>query len=94
MVMAKFLMLGKYSNEATKGISGERTKKVVGAIEKAGGKIDYMYALLGAYDLAFVVDFPGVKDAMKASIALTKATDIGFSTMPAITVEEFDKIVG
>ena len=92
--MAKFLMLGKYSGEAAKGISGERTKKGVGAIEKAGGKIDYMYALLGAYDLALVVDFPGVKDAMKASIALTKATDIGFSTLPAITVEEFDKIVG
>jgi len=94
MVMAKFLMLGKYSSEAAKGMSGERTKKGVGAIEKAGGKIDFMYALLGAYDLAFVVDFPGVKDAMKASIALTKATDIGFSTLPAITIEEFDKIVG
>ncbi len=92
--MAKFLMLGKYSIEATKGISGERTKKVVGATEKAGGKIDFMYALLGAYDLAFVVDFPGVKDVMKASIGLTKATDIGFSTLPAITIEEFDKIAG
>ena len=92
--MAKFLMLGKYSSEAAKGMSSERTKKGVGAIEKAGGKIDFMYALLGAYDLAFVVDFPGVKDAMKASIALTKATDIGFSTLPAITIEEFDKITG
>lgn len=92
--MAKFLMLGKYSSEAAKGMSGERTKKGIGAIEKAGGKIDFMYALLGAYDLAFVVDFPGVKDAMKASIALTKATDIGFNTLPAITIEEFDKIAG
>lgn len=92
--MAKFLMLGKYSGEAVKGISGERTKKVTEAIEKAGGRIDSMYALLGAYDLAFVADFPGVKDAMKASITLTKATDIGFNTLPAITVEEFDKITG
>lgn len=92
--MAKFLMLGKYSSEAVKGISAERTKKVAGTIEKAGGKIDSMYALLGTYDLAFVVDFSGLKDVMKASIALTKATDIGFNTMPAITVEEFDKIAG
>ncbi len=90
--MAKFLMLGKYSVDAVKGISSERTKKVAGAIEKAGGKVDSMYALLGRFDLAFVVDFPGVKDAMKASIAITRATDIGFNTMPAITVEEFDKI--
>ena len=92
--MAKFLMLGKYSSEAVKGISAERTKKGVGVIEKAGGKVDYMYAMIGVYDLALVVDFPGLKDAMKASIALTNATDIGFTTMPAITVEEFDKMVG
>lgn len=92
--MAKFLMLGKYSSEAVKGISGERTKKVVASVEKAGGKIDSMYALLGKYDLVFVVDFPGVKDVIKASIAITKATDIGFNTLPAITVEEFDKITG
>lgn len=91
--MAKFLMLGKYSCEAVKGINSERTKKVVGSIEKAGGRIDSMYALLGVYDLAFVADFPGVKDAMKASIALTKATDIGFTTLPAVTVEEFDRTI-
>jgi len=90
--MAKFLMLGKYSSEAVKGISADRTKKVVSAIEKSGGKVDSMHALLGAYDLAFMVDFPGMKDVMKASIAITKSTDIGFNTLPAITVEEFDKI--
>ncbi len=91
--MAKFLMLGKYSAEAVKGIAGERTKKVIGIIEKQGGKVNSMYALLGQYDLVFVVDFPDVKDVIKASIALTKATDIGFITLPAITVEEFDKII-
>ena len=37
--MAKFLMLGKYSQEALKGISAERTKKVENAIKKAGGKV-------------------------------------------------------
>ena len=30
---------------------------------------------------------------MKASIELAKATGIGFTTSPAVTVEEFDKIV-
>jgi len=91
--MAKFLMLGKYSSEAMQGMTAERTKKVVGSIEKAGGKVDSMYALLGMYDLAFIVDFPSVKDALKTSIVLTKATDISFSTLPAITVEEFDKMI-
>ena len=92
--MAKFLMLGKYSVEAIKGITTERTKRVTETIEKAGGKVNAMYALLGNYDLAFVVDFPGMTEVMKASVALTKLTGIGFTTSPAISVEEFDKIAG
>jgi len=44
--------------------------------------------------LAFVVDFPGMAEVLKASVALTKLTGIGFTTSPAISVEEFDKIVG
>jgi uncharacterized protein with GYD domain len=85
-------MLGKYSLEAVKGIAPERTKKVVETIEKAGGKVNSMYALLGRYDLALVVDFPGNAEAIKASLAITKLTGIGFTTSVAITVEEFDKI--
>jgi len=92
--MAKFLMLGKYSSEAIKGISSERTKKVVDTVEKSGGKVNTMYALLGDYDLAFVVDFPGNFEAMKASVTLSKLTGIAFHTSPAMTVEEFDKITG
>lgn len=92
--MAKFLMLGKYSLEAIKGITAERTKKVVDVIEKSGGKVNLMYALLGTYDLAFVVDFPGISEAMKTSVTLAKLTGISFTTSPAITVEEFDKLAG
>jgi uncharacterized protein with GYD domain len=91
--MAKYLMLGKYSVEAIQGITTDRTKKVVGAIEKAGGKINSMYALLGGNDLAFVVDFPGMPEAMRASVSITKMTGIAFTTSPAMTVEEFDKAV-
>jgi len=91
--MAKFLMLGRYSQDAIRGIAVDRTNKVKEAIEKAGGKVNAMYALLGRYDLAFVVDFPGVGEVMKASVAITRLTGIGFTTSPAITVEEFDKAV-
>ena len=92
--MAKFLMLGKYSVEAIQGIATERTKNAVELIEKSGGKVNSMYALLGNYDLAFVVDFPGIQHAMKASVGLAKLTGVGFTTYPAISVEEFDKIIG
>lgn len=91
--MAKFLMLGKYSLEAVKGITKERTGKVTDVIKKSRGSVDSMYALLGNYDLAFLVDFPGNSEAMKASIAITKLTGIAFTTFPAVTVEEFDNTV-
>lgn len=87
-------MLGKYSQEAIKGISPERTNKAVSIIEKAGGKVNLAYALLGNYDLALLVDLPGNAEAMKASIALTELTGISFTSSPAISVEEFDKITG
>ena len=90
--MAKFVMLGKYSMEALKEASAERTKKGVELIEKSGGKVVSILALLGCYDLLIMVDFPGTNEAMKASIALAKLTGIGFSTCAAISVEEFDKL--
>jgi len=92
--MAKYLMFGKYSAEAVRGMAPQRTKAVVEAIEKAGGKVNAMYALLGCHDLAFIVDFPGNAEVMKASIAITKATGIGLTSSPAMTVEELDRITG
>lgn len=90
--MAKYLMLGKYSLEAVKGISAERTQRAIDLIAKAGGKVDSMYALLGSYDLALIADFPNNSNAIKASIGLTKLTGVGFTTSPAVTIEEFDKL--
>jgi uncharacterized protein with GYD domain len=90
--MATFIMCGKYSLEALKGIKAERTEKSVKLIEKFGGKVKAMYAVLGERDLVFILDFPGIEEAARASIALTKMTGIAFSTSPAISVDQFDKI--
>jgi uncharacterized protein with GYD domain len=40
-----------------------------------------------------IVTFPGIEQATKASIALSKMTKISFTTSPAIPVEDFDKIM-
>ncbi len=62
----KFLMLGKYSQSALQGMSSARTKKVSDVIRRVGGKVNVMLALLGQYDLAFIVEFPNIKEALKA----------------------------
>lgn len=90
--MAKFFMYGKYSKEGLEGISADRTTKALDTITRAGGKVNSVYALLGKYDIVILADFPGVPEVMKASIALNKLTNIAFTSFPAITIEEFDKI--
>jgi len=91
--MGTFFMFGRYSSETLKEISAERTDKADKLVKKFGGEVTSMYALLGEKDLVFIVDFPGIEQAMKASVALSKLTGISFTTSPAVTVEEFDKMI-
>jgi len=92
--MSIFLMFGMYSSEAMKDISPDRTKKARKVIEKHGGKIISMYAVMGEHDLVFTVNFPDADKAMTASVALYKLTGIHFTTSPVVDVEQFDKLVG
>jgi len=87
-------MFGRYSIDAVKEISAERTVKATAVIGDAGGELKAGYALLGETDLVLIVDFPGVKEAMKTAVELTKLLGISFTTAPAVTVEEFDKLIG
>ncbi|MEJ2096709.1 MAG: GYD domain-containing protein [Deltaproteobacteria bacterium] len=90
--MATFFMFGKYTTDAIKEISIKRTEKAIETIRELGGDVKCVYALLGEYDLLFWVDLPDVEAAMKASIAMTRLTDVSFSTCPAVKVETFDRM--
>ena len=91
--MEPFLMFGKYSIDSVKEISAERSVKATAVIADLGGEVKAGYALLGETDVVIIVDFPGVKEAMKASVELTKLLGIAFTTAPAVTMEEFDKLI-
>ena len=91
--MSTFIMFGRYSPEAVRQISRQRTQQATELIDRYGGKVVGMYATLGRYDLVFIVSFPGSSEAMKASVALSKTTGIGFNTVPAIAVQDFDALV-
>ena len=91
--MPIFMLFGKYSSEALKGISPERTDKAVEVIKKNGGKVISMYAVLGEHDLVFTLDFPDSEKALATSVALNKLTGISFTTSPVVEVEKFDKLI-
>jgi uncharacterized protein with GYD domain len=86
-------MFGKYSSRALQEMSIQRTNKAVDLIRQFGGEVQAMYATLGQQDLVFVLSLPGTEEAMKASVALTKLTGISFTTMPAVSVQDFDKLM-
>ena len=91
--MATYFMFGKYSAEAMKGISAERTEKAAALVKKYGGEVKSGYILLGEQDIVLIVELPGTEQAIKASVALSKLTGISFSTAPAVSIEEFDKMM-
>ena len=92
--MATYFMFGKYSLEGMKGISAGRTAKTLALLKKYGGEFKGGYALLGDVDLVLIVDLPDTGQAMKTSAALGKLLGVSFSTAPAVSVEEFDKLMG
>ncbi|MBN2124101.1 MAG: GYD domain-containing protein [Deltaproteobacteria bacterium] len=92
--MPIFLMFGRYSTEAIKGVSPERTQKAVELIQKHEGKVISMYAVLGEHDLVFTLDFPDSEKALAASVDLRRLTGITFTTSPVVDVEAFDRLMG
>jgi uncharacterized protein with GYD domain len=87
------MMFGKYSTEALKGISEERTEKAIQLIKENDGKVISMYAVMGEHDLVLTLDLPNTDTAMATSVALNKLTGITFSTSPVVEVEQFDKLL-
>ncbi len=90
--MATYFMFGSYSQESARKISAKRTDQTKELIEKQGGKLTAAYALLGEKDLVLIVDLPSTEQAMKTSVALSRMLGIGFSTLPAVSVDAFDKL--
>jgi uncharacterized protein with GYD domain len=88
-----YLLFGKYSSNALKNASATRTRKAEHLIGRFRGKVKAMYALIGQYDLLIVVDLPGVEEVIKVSTGLMELTGITFTTVPAISVNEFDKLI-
>ena len=91
--MATFIMFGKYSRDSIGEISAKRTEKAKEMIKKNAGEIKSGYALLGKTDLVLIVEFPDLEHVLKTSIALTKMLGISFTTTPAVSMDDFDKLM-
>lgn len=91
--MATYIMLGKYSLDSLARISPERSREAAAMIKQNAGELKAAYALLGGTDLVVIVDLPDTERAIRTSIGLSRLLGASFNTMPAVTAEEFDRLV-
>ena len=91
--MGTFFLFGNYTHKAIKDLSAKRTENAKKLIKDLGGNFVAGYALLGEFDLVFIVELPNKEQAMKTSVELSKMLGIGFTTAPAVTFEDFDKLI-
>ena len=91
--MATYLMFGSYTIDSVKKISAQRTDDAEDLIKKHGGKLKGGYATLGEDDIVLIVELKDAERAMQVSVALSKLLGIAFTTAPAVTIEEFDKLM-
>ena len=91
--MSTYVLLGRYTIEAIKGISKERTAKADELAQKFNGSIKSVYAMTGRNDLLMITEFPSTEEVMQFSVALTHLTDIAFTTAEAVTADKFDQLM-
>lgn len=84
--MRTFFIFGKASAEELREISIKYRAQAVRLVESFGGDVRSIYMMLREKYLVFVFAFPGLREAVKASLALSKLTGISFQTFPAVLV--------
>lgn len=93
--MAYYVILSKLTDDGRKTVKQrpERVMEVNKEIEAMGVKVKQQFAVLGEYDFVNIVEAPDNQTVMKMSVELGSRGSVQLLTMPAISVEEFLKIL-
>jgi len=88
--LVKFTQHG-LSTMKDKGV--ERAEVVKKHAQTLGGKLIQAYYCLGEYDVVAIWEFPDNRTAMKASVLNASLGHIEIKTMPAVTRDEWKKLL-
>jgi len=91
--MSTFILLGRYSYEAIKGISADRTSQAYDLAKKYKGNLKSIHILCGKDDVLMMAEFPGTEEVVQFSVALSRKTGIAFRTSEAIAADRFDQLM-
>ncbi len=93
--MATFIMLSKLTDEGRKTLKErpQRLAQVNKEIETMGGRVTAQYAVLGSYDFVNVVEAASNEVIARISVELGARGTIEVTTLPAMNIDEFTKIL-
>ena len=94
--MPVYVSLVKFTREGITTMKDQgiaRSDKVKKNIEGLGGKLLDAYYCLGEYDVVAILEFPDNKTAMKAAVKNASIGHISIITMPAVTRDEWAKLL-
>ncbi len=94
--MPVYVSLVKFTREGIMTMKNEgiaRSNKVKRNVEELGGRLLAAYYCLGEYDVVAVLEFPDNKTAMKAAVKNASIGHISITTMPAVTRDEWAKLL-
>ena len=94
--MPIYVSLVKFTREGIMTMKNQgvaRSDKVKKNIEELGGRLIAAYYCLGEYDVVAVLEFPDNKTAMKAAVKNASIGHISITTMPAVTRDEWAKLL-
>ena len=93
--MAKYLILGSYTQDGLKGLLKEggtgRRSAVEAAVKSMGGKVDAFYFAFGDADVVSIIDVPDHVSAAALAIGISAAGSAGVKTTVLLTAEEVDQ---
>lgn len=89
--MATYILLGTLTDEGAQNLRAhpEWLNEVTQNLEGTGVQVVAQYAVLGPYDLVFIVEAPDNRSVVRVSTQLTLHGSLKITTLPALPVEDF-----
>ena len=93
--MPSYVILSKLTDEGRKTITHkpDRMLEVNKELAAMGVKVKEQFALLGPYDFVNIVEAPDNNAIMKVSLELGARGSVQLLTLPAVSVDDFVKLL-
>src|SRR4026209_415293 len=93
--MATYIMLSTLTDEGRKTLKErpERLQEVNREIEAMGARVVQQYAVLGGYDFINILEAPDNETVARISVELGSRGTVSLTTMPALNVDDFTRML-